>query len=197
MRRLTRGRWLTLYARSRRVPASLAVVVVSAVGVWALARGGGGGPVDPRLPVLVLTAGVMAASTGLSGQDLALDRTAAIRWMARRTAHVLLCGTAVGTVLLTVQVIGDPLAATSFVVRDSAGLMGLAGLGAATSGGRYAWTPPFAWLSLAFFAPPPAGAPARVASWLLLPPGTAAATWTATVLAVAGTAAYAVAGPRR
>ncbi|MER6443032.1 hypothetical protein ABT275_43045 [Streptomyces sp. NPDC001185] len=197
MRRLTRGRWLTLYARSRRVPASLAVVVVSAVGVWALARGGGGGPVDPRLPVLVLTAGVMAASTGLSGQDLALDRTAAIRWMARRTAHVLLCGTAVGTVLLTVQVIGDPLAATSFVVRDSAGLMGLAGLGAATSGGRYAWTPPFAWLSLAFFAPPPASAPARVASWLLLPPGTATATWTATVLAVAGTAAYAVAGPRR
>ena len=37
----------------------------------------------------------------------------------------------------------------------------------------------------------------QVATWMLLPPGTAAGTWTALVLTVAGTAAYAVAGPRR
>ncbi|MFD8649881.1 MULTISPECIES: hypothetical protein [Streptomyces] len=190
-------RWLTLYARSRQIPASLAAVVISAVAVGALARDGGGGPGDPRLPVLVLATGVMAVSIGLSGQDLALDRTAAIRWVPRRAAHVLLCGAVVGTVLQTVQAMGEDMATTAFVVRDSAGLMGLVALGAVLSGGQYAWTLPFAWLSFSFFAPPPTSAPTQVASWMLLPPGTAAGTWTALVLAVAGTAAYAVAGPRR
>ncbi|MFF3203691.1 hypothetical protein [Streptomyces sp. NPDC002962] len=190
-------RWLTLYARSRQVPASLAAVLVGAPAVWSLARDGGGGPGDPRLPVLVLATGAMAASVGLGGQDPALDRTAAIRWAPRRAAHVLLCGAVIGTIVLATQAMGEDRATTAFVLRDSAGLMGLAALGAALSGGRYAWTPPFAWLSFSFFAPPPASAPMRVASWMLLPPGTAAGTWTALVLAVAGTAAYAVAGPRR
>ncbi|MFJ1610164.1 hypothetical protein ACIOHS_43640 [Streptomyces sp. NPDC088253] len=190
-------RWLPLYARSRQVPASLAAVVISAVAVWAFARDGGEGPGDPRLPVLVLATGAMAASVGLSGQDLALDRTAAIRWVPRRAAHVLLAGTVVAAVLLTVQTMGESMATTAFVVRDSAGLTGLAALGAALSGGQYAWTLPFAWLSFSFLAPPPTSAPMQVASWMLLPPGTAAGTWTALLLAVAGTAAYAVAGPRR
>lgn len=192
-------RWLTLYARSRQVPASLAAVVVSVVAVWALARNGSGGPGpgDPRLPVLVLATGAMAASIGLSGQDLALDRTAAIRWVPRRAAHVLLCGAVVGTVLLAVQAMGESMATAAFVVRDSAGLTGLVALGAALSGAPYAWTLPFAWLSFSFFAPPPTTAPMQVASWMLLPPGTATGTWTALVLAVVGTAAYAVAGPRR
>jgi hypothetical protein len=190
-------RWLTLYARSRQVPASLAAVVVSAVAVWALARDGGEAPGDPRLPVLVLAAGAMAASVGLSGQDFALERTAAIRWVPRRAAHVLLAGTVVGAVLLSVQTMGEDMATTAFVVRDSAGLMGLVALGAALSGGQYAWTLPFAWLSFTFLAPPATSTPMRVATWMLLPPGTAAGTWTALVLTVAGTTAYAFAGPRR
>ncbi|MEU9455853.1 hypothetical protein [Streptomyces sp. NPDC048277] len=190
-------RWLTLYARSRRVPASLAVVVISAVAVWALARDGGGGPGDQRLPVLVLAAGAMAASTGLGGQDLALDRTAAIRWVPRRAAHVLLAGAVVAAVLLTVQAAGGSMATTAFVVRDSAGLTGLGALGAALLGGRHAWTLPFAWLSVSFFAPPATNTPMRVAAWMLLPPGTASGTWTALALTIAGTTAYAFAGPRR
>ncbi|WSQ08652.1 hypothetical protein OG604_13210 [Streptomyces sp. NBC_01231] len=190
-------RWLTLYARSRQVPASLAAVLIGAVTVWALARDGNAGPVDPRMPVLVLTTGAMAVSVGLGGQDLALDRTAAIRWMPRRAAHVLLAGVAVAASLLTVQTMGVSMATTAFVVRDSAGLMGLVALGAALSGGQYAWTLPFAWLSLVFLAPPPTSTPMHVAMWMLLPPGTTAATWTALVLTVVGTTAYAVAGPRR
>ncbi|MFF6781974.1 hypothetical protein [Streptomyces sp. NPDC012510] len=190
-------RWLMLYARSRQVPASLAAVVVGAVVVGVLARDGNGGPGDPRPAVLVLAAGVMAASTGLSGQDLALDRTAAIRWAPRRAAHVLLLGAVVGAVLLAVQAMGEPMATTAFVVRDSAGLMGLAALGAALSGGQFGWTLPFAWLAFSFSAPPSTSTPMQVGTWMLLPPGTSAGTWTALVLAVAGTAAYAVAGPRR
>jgi hypothetical protein len=190
-------RWLTLYARSRQVPASLAAVLIGAVMLWALARDGSSGPGDPKLPALIVTAGAMAVSVGLGGQDLALDRTAAIRWIPRRAAHVLLAGAAVAGVLLTVQAMGVSMATTAFVVRDSAGLMGLVALGAALSGGQYAWTLPFAWLSFVFFAPPPTSVPMQAVMWMLLPPGTTAATWTALVLAVAGTTAYAVAGPRR
>jgi hypothetical protein len=190
-------RWLTLYARSRQVPASLAAVVISAVALWALGRDGGEGPGDPRPAVLVLATAAMAVSIGLSGQDLALDRTAAIRWVPRRAAHVLLGGAVVGTVLLAVQAMGEDMATTAFVVRDSAGLMGLVALGAALSGGHYAWTLPFAWLSFSFFAPPATSVPMQVATWMLLPPGTAAGTWTALVLAIVGTTAYAFAGPRR
>ncbi|MCX4238690.1 hypothetical protein ACH4Y0_19660 [Streptomyces sp. NPDC020707] len=194
-------RWLTLYARSRRIPASLAAVAVSAVTVAVLVRdgggGGGGGPIEPGPSVLVLAAGAMAFSVGLSGQDAALDRTAAIRWVPRRAAHVLVAGAVVAAMLLAVRTVGENMATAAFVARDSAGLMGLVALGAALAGGQYAWTLPFAWLSFAFFAPPPTSTPMEVATWMLLPPGTAAGTWTALVLTVVGTAAYAVAGPRR
>ncbi|MFF5142885.1 hypothetical protein ACFY6U_24665 [Streptomyces sp. NPDC013157] len=189
-------RWLTLYARSRRVPASLAAAVTGAVVPWALAGDGGGAPADPRLPALVLATGAMAASIGLGGQDTELDRTAAIRWVPRRAAHVLLSAVAVAAVLLAVQTMGKDLAAAEFVVRDGAGLIGLAALAAALSGGPYAWTLPFAWLSFASFAPARTNTAMEVAGWLLLPPGTATGTWTALVLLLSGTTAYAVAGPR-
>ncbi|NJP99106.1 hypothetical protein [Streptomyces zingiberis] len=205
-------RRLTLYARSRQVPASLATVVIGAVLVWALTRGGDEGPGDPRLHVLVLGAGAVAASIGLSGQDLALDRTAAIRWVPRRTAHVLFAAAVTGAVPLAVPAVGGAVTGAAdggadgavltaefveFVIRDSAGLMGLAALGAALSGGHYAWTLPFGWLAFSFVAPPPTSTPAEVGAWMMLPPGTPAATWTAIALTVAGTTAYAVAGPRR
>ncbi|MFG2988186.1 hypothetical protein ACGFZK_02550 [Streptomyces sp. NPDC048257] len=190
-------RGLTLYARSRRAPASLAVVLLSAVTVWALARIGGGGTGDPRLSTLVLAAGATACSAGLAGQDLALDRTAAISWTPRRAAHVLLCGVLIGAVLLAAQTMSGQPATPAFVVRNSAGLMGLVALGAAWGGGQLAWLLPFAWLSFSFVVPPATDAPTQVLTWMLLPPGTAAAAWTALVLAVAGTTLYAVGGPRR
>ncbi|MFE2493327.1 hypothetical protein ACFXKX_39725 [Streptomyces scopuliridis] len=189
-------RWLTLYIRSRQVPTSLAVVVISTVFVWVLAREGSEGPSDPRLPALILGTGTMAASTGLSGQDLALDRTAAIRWMPRRAAHVLLASVLIGAVLIAVQTIGEDMATTGFVVRDCAGLMGLAALGAALLGSQYAWSLPFAWLAFSLFAPPPTSAVMEVATWMLLPPGSPAGTWTALGLALIGTTTYAIAGPR-
>lgn len=191
-------RWLTLYARSRQVPVSLAVLVIGTALVWTFARGGGGGQGDLKVPVFVLVTGVVAGSIGLGGQDLALDRTAAIPWRRRRAAHVLLIGVVAGTALLTARTIGqDSWVTTAFVVRDSAGLTGLAALGAVLFGARHAWTLPIAWLSYTVLAPPPTGLPTRAASWMLLAPGTPAATWTALALALTGTAAYALAGPRR
>lgn len=190
-------RRLTLYARSRQVPASLAVVVVSALVVWALARFGGGGPSDPLSAALILVAGAMAVSVGLGGQDLALDRTASIRWMPRRAAHVLLGGVLIGAVLLAVQTMSGQQTSPAFAVRNSAGLMGLVAIGAAWCGRPYAWTVPFASLSFSLFVPPTTDGVTQVLTWMMLPPGTAAGTWTALVLAAAGTAVYVVGGPRR
>ncbi|MEW1697144.1 hypothetical protein [Streptomyces sp. NPDC091278] len=190
-------RRLTLYARSRQAPASLAVSVGSALTVWALARISGGSLEDPRLSTLVLFAGVAAFSVGLGGQDLALDRTAAIRWMPRRAAHLLLCGAFVGGVLLATQALGGQPVSPSFVARNSAGLLGLVALGAAWGGAAYAWLPPFAWLSVSFVAPPSTGTVSQVLGWMLREPGAQAATWTAVVLAVVGTTVYVVGGPRR
>ncbi|NLU71393.1 hypothetical protein HCC61_01545 [Streptomyces sp. HNM0575] len=190
-------RWALLYARSRQVPASLAAVVISAAAVWALARDGHAGPSDPRLPALALTMGATAGSIGLGGQDVALDRTAAIRWVPRRTVHVLLIGAVVAAALTAVQSLGEDLAALAFVVRDSAGLTGLAAAGAVLLGARHAWTLPVAWLAFTLVAPPSADVPMQVMTWMLLPPGTTAGTWTALALAAGGTTAYALAGPRR
>ncbi|MER5872338.1 hypothetical protein [Streptomyces sp. NPDC002044] len=190
-------RWSALYARSRQAPASLAAVAVGAVALCALARLGGGGPGDPRLATLLLAAGATALSVGLGGQDLALDRTAAIRWMPRRALHVLLCAALIGAVLLAVRTAGGQPAGVEFTVRNSAGLMGLVAIGAAWGGSPYAWIPPFAWLSASLVAPPATDVATQVLTWMLLPPGTPAGTWTAVTLAVTGTAVYAAGGPRR
>jgi len=189
--------WLVLYARSRQVPLSAAVVAALALGVWALVDGAPAGAEDRVTTALVLTANVLAAAVGLGGQDAALDRTAAIRWALRRTAHVLLIGAVAGAALLALQAAGPHLAAASVVVRDSAGLAGLAALGTACWGTTYAWTLPAGWLAPTVLVPPPGGTPGRVAMWLIQPAGTTAATVTAFSLLLVGGALYAVAGPRR
>ncbi len=190
-------RWLTLYARSRQVPAAAAAVTLTALLVWALDRGEGNGSMGLGIAALVLTANVAAASVGLGGQDAALDRTAAIRWMPRRAAHVLLIGAVAGAALLAVQAAGTTLAPAALVVRDSAGLVGLAALGAVLCGAPFAWTLPTGWLAFALLTPVPGGAVGEVVGWMILPAGTAVSTGTAWALLATGTVLYATAGPRR
>ncbi|MFI8460215.1 hypothetical protein [Kitasatospora sp. NPDC085464] len=187
-------RWLTLYARSRQVPASAAAVTLVTLTVWALVEPG---PAELALALLVLTAHVASASVGLGGPDVVLERTAAIRWMPRRAAHVLLIGAVAAVALLTVQAAGTKLAPTGVVVRDAAGLVGLAALGAVLCGAHLAWTLPTGWLGLTLFVPTPNGTVGEVVNWMLFPPGTTASAWTAWVLLAIGTVGYAVAGPRR
>ncbi|MEV6975043.1 hypothetical protein [Kitasatospora sp. NPDC093806] len=190
-------RGLLLYARSRQVPASAAVVALVALALWALNRDPGERPTGLGLAVLVLTANVAAAAIGLGGQDTALERTAAIRWAPRRAAHVLLIGAAAGAALLAVQAAGPEFAPTAVVLRDSAGLVGLAALGAALCGAAYGWALSTGWLAFNLLVPTPAGTVGQVTNWMIAPSGTTAATTTALVLLVTGTALYAAAGPRR
>ncbi|MFF9645323.1 hypothetical protein [Kitasatospora aureofaciens] len=189
-------RWLILYARSRQAPASAAAIMLVALTVWTFDRGGPG-PVDLGMAILVLTTHVAAASVGLGGRDVALERTAAIRWAPRRAVHVLLIGAFAGAAQLAVQAAGAKLAPTGVVVRDSAGLVGLAALGAALFGAQLAWTLPTGWLAFTLLVPTPRGTVGELVNWMIFPPGTAASTAIAWALLATGTAVYATAGPRR
>ncbi|MFH9353091.1 hypothetical protein [Kitasatospora sp. NPDC017646] len=187
-------RWLILYARSRQVPGSAAAVALVTLAVWALVEPG---PAGSGMAVLVLTAHVAAASVGLGGPDVVLERTAAVRWVPRRAAHVLLSGAVAAVALLTVQTAGAELVPTEVVVRDAAGLVGLAALGAALFGAQFAWTPPTAWLGCVLLVPTPDGRVGEVMKWMVLPPDTTTAAAVAWSLFASGTLVYAVAGPRR
>ncbi|WP_269856104.1 hypothetical protein [Streptomyces sp. RPT161] len=187
-------RWLILYACSRQVPSSAAAVALVELAVWAL---DGPGSVDVGIAVLVLTANVAAASVGLGGQDAALDRTAAIRWMPRRAAHVLLAGAVAGAALLAVQAAAAKLAPAVLVVRDSAGLVGLAALGAVLRGARFAWTLPIGWLAFSLLVPVPPGIAGEVGGWVIISPAPMVSTATGWALLATGTVLYATAGPRR
>ncbi|MFF0411164.1 hypothetical protein ACFYUY_12040 [Kitasatospora sp. NPDC004745] len=190
-------RWLVLYARSRRMPVSAAAVVLAALAAWALEQGGVKGA-ELHIAVMLLTASVAAASAGLGGQDTALDRTAAIRWLPRRVVHVLLIGAVAGAAALAaVQAAGHGTVPTALVVRDGAGLAGLAALGAVLCGAPFAWILPTGWLTFTLLVPPPGGTVGEVAAWMVLQPETALSTGTPWLLLGVGTLLYAVAGPRR
>ncbi|MFJ9518765.1 hypothetical protein ACIRPK_10920 [Kitasatospora sp. NPDC101801] len=190
-------RWLTLYARSRQLPLSAALVLFGALLARVLADGGDDGTGDVPLAILLLTANVTAATIGLAGQDAALDRTAAIRWVLRRAVHVLLIGAFAAAVLLAVQAAGPELAATTLVVRDAAGLVGLAALGATAFGAVYAWIPPTCWLAFTYLVPTLPGVAGEVGNWMLLSPATTVSAGTPWALLAAGTLLYALVGPRR
>ncbi len=189
-------RWLILYARSRQVPTSAAAVALVALTAWAFHQDGTG-PMNLGIAVLILTANVAAASVGLGGRDISLDRTAAIRWIPRRAAHVLVAGAVAGTALLAVQGAGAKFAPAALIVRDSAGLVGLAALGAVLCGAQFAWTLPVGWLAFTLLVPLPPGIAGEVSGWMIITPATTASATTAWALLVTGTMLYAAAGPRR
>jgi hypothetical protein len=186
-------RWAALYARSRQAPAAFAALLVATAGVWFLARDSW----SPIAVMLALTSGIAVAAIGLSGQDPDMDRTAALPWPVRRFAHLALIGLTAGAAVLAVQELGTPTVDLSIILRDAAGLLGLAGLAATVAGGQYGWTLPLAWAAITPFVQHDGSTTGHIVAWMLQPPETAAATWTALVLAVGGTAAYTARGGRR
>jgi hypothetical protein len=187
-------RWLILYARARQIPVSAAAVAVG-VGVLAVLAQPDG---SPQLAAFAAAIGVAALATGLSGHDLALDRTAAFGWPPRRAAHLLLGGTFVTALLLAAGKIADPLAPDAFVLRDVVGLGGLAAWGALLLGARAAWALPIGWTGGTLVIPP--GDDhwlSDLLTWPVQPDDTTAATVTAIVLGCTGLLAYSAFGCRR
>ncbi|WP_432847735.1 hypothetical protein ACQPXB_43390 [Amycolatopsis sp. CA-161197] len=183
-------RWLTLYARSRRLPASLAALVLCPLVIRILA----GADWSVLFASLALGAAVAVAATGLSGQDVDLDRTAAFGWFPRRLVHLVLVGVVAVGVLLLVRASAVP---APVILRDGLGLVGLAGLAAFAFGGQFGWTLPLLWLVLALFAPAEPVGLFRVLAWPLQPSDVAVSWWVAGGLFVVGAGLYSAVGARR
>jgi hypothetical protein len=189
-------RHLALYLRSRSAPATLATMLSCAAGLWAL-----GYAIDdpyPRSQLVLLTTVLAIAATapGLTGADADLDQTAGFAWPPRRAAHLIIAG-AIVVGLLAIALAGDPTISTARIARDTAGLTGLIGLGAATLGASRAPLLSLLWTAVAIGIPP-TNQPAHrvILAWMAQPTGTVTATLTALILAVTGVLAYAIAGPR-
>ncbi|HVV17822.1 MAG TPA: hypothetical protein VHF06_00195 [Pseudonocardiaceae bacterium] len=175
-------RWLGLYVRSRQLPAALGLAVAVALALRFVDRVGF---------VLALGVGVAVFGTGLGGADIALDRTAAVRWPPRRCAHVCLV-----TAVVAAVVTGTGIAPVIVVLRDAAGFAGLTAFGATVLGRQLAWCLPVAWAVVAAFVPAADPPLLRVLTWPAQQPDMLAGV-TAAVLGSAGVLAYAFAGARQ
>lgn len=191
---------MRLYLRSRRVPAAFVMTVTAVAGLAGLGRAT---EHPPNLGLLAVLAGAAVTGPGLAGDDIDLDRTAARRWPLWRSLHITVACAVVIALVAATALTGEPIAPFGRVVRDSVGSIGLVALAAATLGAQHAWVPPVTWSLLSLTVLPrlwPPGEPTisqRVVTWMVQPPGTAAATAVALILGVVGTLAYAGWGPRR
>jgi len=187
-------RLLTLYARSRGVPAALVLLPVVVLAAWSALHS----PWTPLSATLTSLAAVLVITVGLAGQDPELDATTAVPWPVWRFGHLLLASVLAAAAVLLVQHLGQERFDAAFVVRNTAGLVGLAGLTATVAGARFAAAAPVLWWAVSAIMPPgPESVPGRIVAWPFGPFDDRVATWTAAVLVVSGIAAYSARGGRR
>jgi hypothetical protein len=175
-------RLITLYARSRFVPATLATIAAGTLCTLALEDS------NARLIAVIVGLGVAAAAVGLGGADVQLERTGAIPWLSWRFAHLV-----VTVVVITGSAFGADLGPFGIILRDTCGLMGLAALGAAVLGSQLAWVAPFVWAVIAAVFPL---ADEEVLMWMIQPTDSGTAAITAAALGIVGATTYLAAGPR-
>ncbi|MFC7548748.1 hypothetical protein [Plantactinospora sp. GCM10030261] len=191
-------RWLTLYLRCRGIPTSAGAALTGVTVLWWL-----GHATDvPRLKLSIALLAVLVATVafgpGLAGADPALDRTAGLAWLPRRAAHILAVMATAAVVSAVPALVGEPVAAVEFLVRNAAGVGGLLALGGVAWGAQWAWLLPVGW-SLAVLLSGPASSPAyrEVLTWMMQPAGTMSATATAVTIAFVGVVIHAAFGGRR
>ena len=187
-------RWLGLYLRSRQAALNTGMALGAVAALGLLATTTGTPMARTVLALFAVTMAVAVAAPSLAGPDPALERTAALDWRWRRAVHVVALGAVTAGAVAVVGVIADVPGAV--VVRNAAGLTGLAALGATTLGGGLAWSVPVGW-SVAGVAALLAARipPAPLLTWPVQPADSGAAMVAACVLGAAGLAAYALAGP--
>jgi hypothetical protein len=196
------GPGLLLHARSRGLYLSLSVVVTIAVLVpllirfwWQVSPDTVGGMLL-NLVVMSVAAAVAAAGQSLAGADPELEGSVP-RIVARfRLAHLTIALLAVGGLLVLGFAVLMPSLDLSqsdqarIILRDSAGLFGLAALTSALVGARFSWAPPTLWvLALSFTWLPRQGWRAA-AAMPKAPADYGISALTAIVLLVLGLAAY-------
>jgi len=189
-----------LHTRGRRLPAAVAVIAVSAVGLRiALAAGRWDTYGALQLP-LVFEAVAAAAIAVSTASPFGEPERVTGRWLPwlRLAAALALTGLAAG--LLAAAGVGAQLAGgTLDVLRNVAGLTGLGLLGAAVLGGGLAWTGPVAYLLAGLYAlytqwhPPALHSPWL---WPARPPHDLGGALCAGLVLVAGLAVTALRGAR-
>jgi hypothetical protein len=191
-------RWLTLYLRSRGVPAALAAAVCCVAVMWSLwtvfsdIRN-----VGVQLVILTVLLTIATLTATLAGPDDALEHTGALAWPPRRAAHLLGALTIVLGLLLATLLTGTRFGPARLVVRDTAGLLGLTALGAATVGAARSWFPPLAWTLTTVVLSLPHTTWGQVLTWQAQAPDNVPAALIAGLLAAAGFVLYAATGPAR
>lgn len=158
-----------------------------------------GPEVEPRLAMLTVVLALSPLVPTLSGDDDALEKTAALPWPPRRILHLITIGGFVALLLLGARPAGADFGPAEQVIRNCAGLTGLIGLGAALVGARVAWAAPIAWTAVQAVTPAQGGPAWRQSLlWMAQPAESEPAAVTAATLLLAGVIAYAArVGPLR
>jgi hypothetical protein len=183
--------WLPLYARSRRLPAALATSLTAMAVVWAAwSAATDRREVNQSLTVLTIALALTPLIPTLSGDDDALESTAALPWRPRRATHLIAGFLIVTAALAATRATGAWFGPTGLVIRDSAGLTGTIGMCAALLGPRLAWAPPIAWTAIQVLF----GAPTDNSAlfWQIQPATNHLAALTAATLFTGGIVAYAL-----
>ncbi|AGL13994.1 hypothetical protein [Actinoplanes sp. N902-109] len=195
-------RWTALYARSRRLPAAIAISAVAVAvvaGAWRLFSDSPATPANLAVGVGLLVLAPLIPT--LSGDDDALESTAALPWPPRRAAHLVALFAGGVALLAVAAALGCEFGTGWQIVRNGAGLTGLIGLGAALIGTQLAWLVPVVWTGIQVMGAAAAaggGVGQQLLLWQLQPDSSRAAAVLAAVLAVAGLLTYAIRGcPRR
>lgn len=186
-------RWLPLYLRSRRVPLAAPMSLAMVATVTLLWSTSADRPeVDPGLAAVTLVLALAPLIPTLAGDDDALERAVAFPWSLRRIPHLIGAGTFVAVMLLGARAAGADFGPAWQIIRNSAGLAGLIGLGVALLGTRLAWAAPVAWSALQAMLAVPGGPGWRQSLlWLIQPTDSVPAAITAAVLLLAGVLTYA------
>ncbi|WAZ21766.1 hypothetical protein STRCI_002963 [Streptomyces cinnabarinus] len=162
---------LTLYARSRALPAAVAALAATtALALWSAQGPDPDRPFPPAALAPLLAAAAIGTSLRTPSDEL--DRTAARPWWRPRLLHLLTL-TALATALLTLAQPVDP----PTMIRNLLGATGLTAGAAVVLGARLSWLPLFGYVIAMYLG---------ISGWT-----------TAAALFVAGGTAYVIRGPRK
>ena len=192
-------RLVRLHATSRRVPAGLAAIAACAVGLWLALHGHWDSYGALQLPLIFETgcAAVVGIATASPFGD---PERATGRELPVLRLGLTLALTAAAVAAVDLAAVGQNLAGgTADVLRNVAGLTGIALLCAFLLGGRLAWSGPVAYLFAGIYAlytdwhPPTLTTPWL---WPARPPGDLGGALCAAAVFAAGLAAITIRGAR-